>query len=133
MAYDEQTLLSTLSAPAASDMTVKQFFAVSLASDGAGAVSAALATQNKACTGILKNNPYTGAVAEIQTEGITKAAITASTAITAGQLLKVDTGGTLCVKDASNTVVAQALESLSSVAAVAIIAVRLLPSNAALA
>ncbi len=121
-----------ISAQAGADLSAKQFYAVSLVNDTAQpvpGVHAVVSTAAKAITGILQNNPVSGQVATIQVDGLTKAAISASQVLTAGTtLLEVDTGGTLIPK-ASGTPIAQAMETLASVAKIAIVTIRLLPAN----
>lgn len=133
MAFNEG-MFNTISAQAGADLSKSQFYAVSLVNDTSQPVPGThivVATANKACTGILQDNPVSGQAGCVQTNGITKAAISASQAVTAGTtFLQVDTGGTLTPVTSTNTVVAQALETLASTAAICIISVRLLPTNA---
>jgi hypothetical protein len=119
--------LKTLTFPAAADLSAKQFYAVN--GNQTDGVNVATATKNM--TGILQDKPAAaGRAASVAIEGQSKAAITASTAVTAGNLLEVDTGGTFKVL-AGGTAVARAEQSLSSVAVVQIITVTILQSNAA--
>jgi len=135
MAYNEG-MFNTLSMPAGADLSAKQYYAVVATADTTyppAQATAQLATAAKAMTGIVQDNPVAGQAACIQTQGITKAAISASTTLTAGTtMLEVDTGGTLKA-NASGIIVAEAMENLTSVAKIAIVSVRLLPSNAAIA
>jgi hypothetical protein len=132
MAYNEG-LFNTISYPAGSDMSGKLFYGVSLVADAATppGVHVALGGAGKAITGVLQNNPLPGQAACIQTNGTTKIAVTASTAVAAGALLDLDVGGTF-IPHAAGTAVAQALEPLASTAAIGIISARLLPNNAAM-
>ena len=132
MAYNEG-LLNTISSPAGTDMSGKQFYAVSLVADPGNppGTHAALSGAGKACTGVLQNNPLPGQAATIQTSGTTKVAISASSAIAAGALLDIDAPGTF-ITHAAGTAVAQALEPLASSPGIMIITARLLPSNAAM-
>lgn len=113
MAFEQA--LDTRSEVAAADLSAKQFYAVTEGSTGIN-----LATAAKNCSGILQDKPGSGKVGTYAVRGISKVAITASTAITKGAQLEVDTGGTLKTL-ASGIAVAVALESLSSVAAVRLI------------
>jgi hypothetical protein len=135
MSYNEG-MFNTLSLPAGADLSAKQFYAVTATADTTyppAQATAQITTAAKACTGIVQDNPVAGQAACVQTNGITKAAISASTTLTAGTtMLEVDTGGTLKA-NAGGIIVAEALENLVSVAKIAIISVRLLPSNAAIA
>lgn len=106
------------------DLSAKQYYAVTFVSTG----DVDVATAAKACAGILQNKPTAGRAASVARSGVSKAAISASSNVAVGDMLEVDTGGTL-KKVASGTVVAQALEA-TNVASVAIISVMLLPSNA---
>jgi len=125
MAFEEMLTFSRTTVIAAADLSAKQYYAVTNGSGGANVATAA-----KACDGILQDNPASGKAGSIARTGITKAAISASSALTAGvTMLEVDTGGTL-KPVASGTIVAKALETLSSTASVCIVAVELLPSNA---
>ncbi len=125
MAVDQSLL--TYTEPAIADLSAKQFYAVQRASTAAG-VDVAVAA--KACDGILQNKPTSGRAASIGYSGVTKAAISSSSAVLIGSLLEVDTGGTLKLYS-SGIIVAKALEANGSFAGVTIIKVRLLPSNAA--
>jgi len=121
MAWEENVTFSRRSFLATADLSAKQYFAFVIGS---------VPTAAKAIDGILQDNPASGQVGAIAFSGSTKAAISASQTITAGTtMLEVDTGGTL-KPVASGIVVAKALESLTSVAAVRFVAVQLLPSNA---
>ena len=135
MAFNEG-MFNTISVPAGADLSAKQYFAVVLTADTTyppAQATAQLATAAKAITGIVQDNPVAGQAACVQTNGLTKAAISASQALTAGTtMLEVDSGGTLKAASAG-IIVAEAVENLSSVAKVCIITVRLLPSNAAIA
>lgn len=129
MAFEQGLVLESYEA--AADLSAKQFYAVTM--DNTGKINVATAAKN--ITGILQNKPasgYMGSVAMSNKGGTSKVAISASTAISIGDLLEVDTGGTL-KGVASGTAVARAREALSSVAAVRIIAAELLDSNAAYA
>jgi hypothetical protein len=134
MSYNEG-LLTTYSAPAGADFSGKQYYAVSLVNDAANppGVHLAVSVAGKAISGVLQNNPVAAQAAAYQVEGVSPVAISASQTITGGStLLEVDVAGTF--KPVSMGIaVAQALESLTSVASIMIISARLLPSNAALA
>lgn len=117
----------TFTEPAIADLSAKQYYAVARASAAAG-VDVAVAAKNM--DGILQNKPTSGQAASVCRSGNTKAAITSGSAVLIGSLLEVDTGGTLKLL-ASGIVVAKALEANGSLAAVALITVELLPSNAA--
>lgn len=125
MAYEEGLTFARLTGKAAADLSAKQFFAMLLGSSGINVATAA-----KAMDGILQDNPKSGQAGCIAYAGVSKCAISASNALTQGStVLEVDTGGTLKAV-ASGIVVAQASATLSSTAAVCIVACRLLPANA---
>lgn len=113
---------SNWSAPAGSNLSSKQFYAVK--EDSSGNLVVAVAGHNM--DGILQDKPVQGQAGNYCRDGITKAAISASQTITRGDLLKVDTGGTLTEWSTGNAAVARARESLSSVAAVMVIEVEIL-------
>lgn len=126
MAYEEGVTFTRRTGIAETDLSAKQFYAVIIDANGMN-----LAAAGKNIDGILQDNPASGKAGSFAAAGVTKAAISASQVVTGGTtLLEVDTGGTL-IPHGSGTVVAKALETLASVAAVQIIAVELLPSNAA--
>ena len=135
MSFNEG-MFNTLSLVAGADLSAKQYYAVVLTADTTyppAQATAQIATTAKAMTGIVQDNPVLGQAACVQTTGITKAAISASTVLTAGTtMLEVDSGGTLKAYNAG-IIVAEAVETLASVAKIAIVSVRLLPSNAAIA
>ena len=135
MSFNEG-MFNTLSLVAGADLSAKQYYAVVLTADTTyppAQATAQIATTAKAMTGIVQDNPVLGQAACVQTNGITKAAISASTVLTAGTtMLEVDSGGTLKAYNAG-IIVAEAVETLASVAKIAIVSVRLLPSNAAIA
>lgn len=122
MAWEENVTFNRRTMVATADLSAKQYYAIE---NGDVAVAA------KACDGILQDNPVSGQAGCIAFGPCsTKAAISASTTLTAGTtMLEVDTGGTLKAV-ASGIVVAKALESLTSVAAVRFVTVQLLPANA---
>ncbi len=125
MAFEEQITFSKRTIKAAADLSAKQYYAISQVG-----ATADVATAAKAIDGILQDNPVSGKAGVIAYSGVTKAAVSASVTITGGTtMLEVDTGGTL-KPVSSGIVVAKALESVVSNAAVNIIAVELLPSNA---
>jgi hypothetical protein len=125
MAREGYGTFSRASSVAAVSLSTSQFYAVTETSTGIN-VSNAGANMD----GILLDNPASGAIGDYAFDGYTKAAISASQALTKGTtLLEVDTGGTLKVH-ASGTVVAKAMETLSSTANVMIITVKILRSNA---
>lgn len=119
MAYEAVQQL--YSAPAAADLSAKQFYAVEFDTNG----NIALATAGKNMDGVLQNKPTSGQAAEIALDGISK--VTLSGTVTAGQLLQVDSGSTFTVLS-GGTAVAKALEGGASGQ---LIAARLLRSNAA--
>src|SRR5262249_4488334 len=102
-----EAVQTVISAPAAADLSTKQFYAITIDTNG----NAALATAAKNCDGFLQNTPSTGQAAAIAIFGETKAAISAT--VTVGQLLEIDTGGTL-KPVASGTAVAKALQGGAS-------------------
>lgn len=114
--------LDNRSATAAADLSAKQFYAVTEGSTGIDVSTAA-----KSIDGILQDKPTSGQVGCYARRGRSKAAISASQTITKGGLLEVASGGTL-VPIASGIAVAKAMESLTSVAAVRLISVELLPA-----
>ena|SRR5271170_4346395 len=126
MAFDEALTFGRVSGVCSSStgLTTSQFHAVT--NLAAMVVSTAAANRD----GILQDNPDKSQVGGVARSGISKAAISASQALTAGvTLLEVDTGGTLKVH-ASGTIVAKARQTLASTAVVCIAAVEILPSNA---
>lgn len=125
MAYEEAITFSKRTIKAAADLSAKQYYAISQVG-----ATADVATAAKGCDGILLDNPASGKAGVIAYSGVCKAAVSASVTITGGTtMLEVDTGGTL-KPVASGIIVAKALESVVSNAAVNIIAVELLPANA---
>ena len=127
MAFEEQLTFNRVSGKCSTStgLTTSQYHAVT------NLAAMVVSTAAKNMDGILQDNPDKGQAGSVARSGITKAAISASQTLTAGvTLLEVDTGGTLKVL-ASGTVVAKAAESLTSNAAVCIVAVELLPTNAA--
>lgn len=116
-----------ISAPAEVDLSAKQFYAVTINSNG----NADLAVAAKNIDGVLQNKPVAGQAAAICRSGITKVALSASVNAVIGSLLEADTNRTFKVL-ASGTAVAKALEA-SNVAAVMVITAELLSSNAAFA
>ena len=126
MAFDEQLTFNRVSGKCSSStsLSTSQFHAVS------NLVAMVVSTAGANMDGILQDNPSTSQVGAVATSGISKACISASQTLTANTtLLEVDTGGTLKVH-ASGTIVAKAMENLTSNAAVCIVAVRILQSNA---
>lgn len=126
MAYSEGLLYTqrTGICSTSTGLTTSQFYAVT------NMTAMVVATAAKNCDGILQGNPDKGQSGPVAVDGVCKAAISASQALTAGvTLLEVDSGGTLKVT-AAGTVVAKAMESLSSTASVQIVAVEMLRSNA---
>jgi hypothetical protein len=99
-----EALLQSLSFTTGSDLSAKQYFAVSVDSSG----NAILATAAKACIGFLQNAPTSGQTASVAVSGKTKAAITDTIAI--GAQLEIASGGTL-VNHASGVIVGVALEA----------------------
>ena len=126
MAFEEGGTFQRFTEVAVSDLSSKQYYAVTVVAAGMD-----IATPAKAIDGILQGNPAAGVAGPYQRAGISKAAISASQALTKGiTLLEVDTAGTFKAL-ASGIAVAKAMETLASTASVCIIAVELLPSNAA--
>ncbi len=126
MAYEENLTFSRRTILAKADLSAKQYYAVS----AVDATGMDVATAAKACDGILQDKPILGQAGCVAYAGVTKAAISASSATTANLTqLEVDTGGTLKPVSAG-IVVAKALETLSSTAGIKVIAVYLEPSNA---
>jgi hypothetical protein len=126
MAFEEAITFTRVSGKcsASTGLTTSQFHAVT--NLAAMVVSTAAANMD----GILQDNPDKSQVGAVAVSGISKACISASQTLTANTtLLEVDTGGTLKAH-ASGTVVAKAMESLTSNTAVCIVAVRILPNNA---
>lgn len=127
MAANEQNLKTlTYLTKSDVDLSAKQYYAVTQAS-GANGVDVAVAA--KACDGILQNKPTAGLAASVGIDGVSVAAITASSAVLIGSGLEVDTGGTLKLL-ASGTMVAVALQANGSAATITFIPVRLLPGSA---
>ena len=125
MAYEENITFSKRTVLAIADLSSCQYYAVTNTSGGASVATAA-----KACDGILQDNPVAGKAGVVAYDGVTKAAISASTTVVGNTtMLEVDSGGTLKPYNAG-IIVAKALESITSNAAVNIIAVKLLPANA---
>jgi hypothetical protein len=106
---------------ASSDLSAKQFYAIQIASSAGMTVANAA----KAMDGILLDKPKAAQVGSYAQRGRCKAAISASQTVNVGDLLEIDTGGTL-IPHASGTIVAKAHESLVSTAAVCIISVEIL-------
>jgi hypothetical protein len=120
MAFEENVTFTRRTIVAAADLSAKQFFAV---------YNNNVANAAKNMDGILQDNPTSGHAGCIATGGISKAAISASQALTAGvTLLEVDTAGTFKAL-ASGVAVAKAMETITSTAAVKVIAVEILKSN----
>lgn len=120
MAFEENGAFLRRTSIATADLSAKQFYAVN---KGDVAVAA------KACDGILQNNPVSGKAMTVQFSGVSKAVIAASQSLAIGDLLEIASGGTLTAL-ASGTAVAEAAEALTSVAAVRVIGVMLLPGSA---
>ncbi len=120
----EQNLL-TLSAPANVDLSAKQFYCVTLTSGG----KLALATAGKACDGVVQGKPVANEAGEYAYSGVTKVAVSTGQTLVIGDVLEIDTGGSVIVH-ASGIVVGKALDAVTSSAAGTIITMRLLPSNA---
>jgi hypothetical protein len=123
MPWEEQKKSRT--GVAGANLSASQYFAVTLNSSGLMVVSTAGANTD----GILQDNPLQGKAGSYGYDGTMPAAISASNTLAIGSLLEVDTGGTLKLH-ASGTVVAKSLEALASNAAVCLVAVALLRSNA---
>ena len=120
MAYEEMVTTSRGTGVAYADLSTSQFYAVKLTANGME-----LATAAKAIDGILQDNPLAGKAGCYARDGITKAAISASQAFSVGALLEVDTGSTLKATG-SGVIVAKALEAVTSVATLTIIAVEIM-------
>lgn len=122
----ERTLILDTLPCGASSLATKQYYAVKC--DNTMSLIVAVAAKNM--LGILQDKPAVGEAGTVAVFGVTKAAISASQTVTKGTtLFEVDTGGTLKVL-ASGTAVARARESITSVAAVKVIEVEILKSNA---
>jgi hypothetical protein len=121
-----EAIQQLISAPAASNLSGNQYYAVQLNSSS----QIALATAAKNIDGILQDKPVAGQAGTICRDGITKAAITASSAVLNGSLLEVDTAGTLKLL-ASGTAIAKAMEANGSAAYITVITVEIMRSNAA--
>lgn len=102
-----EAILQSITAPAAADLSAKQYYAITIDTNG----NAAIATAAKNCDGFLQNNPKQGQAANVAIFGKTKAVISATVAI--GDLLEIGSTGTL-VEHATGTVVAKALEAGAS-------------------
>jgi hypothetical protein len=115
-------LFETRTLPTVTNLSAKQYFAVSMDSNG----NAVLATAAKNCAGFLQNTPdgSTDTAATVGIRGKTRAAITDTIAI--GAPLEIASGGTL-VNHASGTVVAIAEEAGATGE---VISVTILTSNA---
>lgn len=113
------------SCQADADFSSKQFYAVTFDSNGL----LELATAGKNMAGILQDKPISGQAGTVCHDGFTKAAITASQNLAIGALLQVDTAGTLTALS-GGTAIARALQA-TNIAAVAVITVEILRSNAA--
>jgi hypothetical protein len=100
MAYE--AVNHKFSAPAASDLSTKQYYGVIFDTTG----SIALATAAKNIDGILQDAPKSGQAGAVAIDGVTKAAISGT--VTAGDQLEVASGGTF-VTLASGQAVAKAL------------------------
>jgi hypothetical protein len=111
--------LTNISLTTNSDLSAKQYFAVSVTNAG----NATLATAAKNCIGFLQNAPTSGQTATVAVSGKTKAAITDTISI--GAQLEIASGGTL-VNLASGVAVATALEAGATGN---IISVLMLPNN----
>ena len=120
MAYDEGLTFTRRTGVAYADLSASQFLAVKLTSNGME-----LATAAKAIDGILQDNPLAGKAGCYASDGVTKAAVSASQAFSVGALLEVDSGSTLKATSAG-VIVAKALEAVTSVTTVSIIAVEIL-------
>ena len=120
MAYDEGVTFTRGTGVAYADLSTSQFYAVKLTANGME-----LATAAKAIDGILQDNPLAGKAGCYASDGVTKAAISASQTLSVGALLQVDSGSTLCASS-GGVIVAKALEAVTSVATVSIIAVEIL-------
>jgi hypothetical protein len=130
---------SIISCVAAEALTTQQFYAVKSVTNAttqppSTIVVDVLPVTATAILGILQDNPLSGQACGVQINGITKAAISPSQALTGGvTYLEVDgasaTPGTLKAH-ASGTIVAIALETLASTTSIAITTVMLLPANA---
>lgn len=93
-------------AVAAADLSAKQFYAVTIDSDGKVALPTA---QGQRTFGILQNDPESGKVAEVGFEGRSK--YIAGGTIAAGDQLTTDSGGKLVTAYGSDRVVGIALRS----------------------
>jgi hypothetical protein len=123
MAVEQE--LHLRSAPANSNLSSNQYYAVTINSSGNLVLSTAAANMD----GILQDKPVANQAGAYAYDGISKAAISASNNVVIGSLLEVDTGSTFKLH-ASGTAVAKALEANGNPASVVVIAVEILRSNA---
>jgi hypothetical protein len=122
-----EAVQDTFTAPAAADLSAYQFYACSYDANA----NLTLAAAGKNMDGILQGKPKAGEAAQFCRDGYSKAAITAGVAITIGELLQVDTGGTFTAAG-TGTAVAKALQSIAAGGTVInYITVEILRSNAA--
>jgi hypothetical protein len=105
-----EAIQQNFSANAKVDLTGKQFYAVTVDNTG----QLIVANQNKQCSGILQDKPNVGQAGNVCRDGITKAAISANQVIGIGELLEVDSGGTLAAWATANPAVARAMEAGTS-------------------
>ena len=120
MAYEEGITFTQRTGVAYTSLATSQFYAVTNGANGL-----ILATAAKAMDGILQSNPAASKPGAYAADGVCKAAISASQAFSIGQLLEVDSGSTLKATSAG-VIVAKALEAVTSVATITIIAVEIM-------
>ena len=121
-----EAVQDTFTAPAAADLSTNQFYACSYDANA----NLTLAAAGKNMDGILQTKPKANEAAQFCRDGYSKAAITAGVAISIGQLLQVDAGGTFTAIT-TGTAVAKALQAISAGGtAVTYITVEILRSNA---
>ena len=97
---------------AGADLSSSQFLAVK--ANGTSRQVVLASTGGEAITGILENNPLSGAAATVAFDGFTKAQI-GTGGVTAGNLLMTEAAtGKLVVKTSTNVVVAVAHETVAA-------------------
>ncbi|MCL6597950.1 MAG: DUF2190 family protein [Alicyclobacillus macrosporangiidus] len=106
MAFEVDQL--TISLPCATDLSTKQYCAVTV--DGNG--NAALPADGGVAVGVLQNNPKAGQTAAVRVAGVTY--MVASAAVNAGQLVTTDANGQAKPAAAGNHVVGIALDTVAA-------------------
>jgi hypothetical protein len=106
MAFEVDQL--TISLPCATDLSAKQYCAVTV--DGNG--NAALPADGGVAIGVLQNNPKAGQTAAVRVAGVSY--MVASAAVNAGQLVTTDANGQAKPAATGNHVVGIALDSVAA-------------------